>query len=305
MVAYNKTVENNETLYADIDDFIYYLRQGKGSTDNTVQAYIRNLSRFAEHLKKHKIFSFNDAGEKEIASYKEELEKEGFSNSSISQSLSAIRSMYSFLLSVSAVSVNPAKSVHNKKQEQSSADILSKKELDKLLSMPDMNDAKGLRDKAMIEILYSTGLKASELVSLDTECVDFAMFYIRCSTNRYVELNSDIADVLKLYLERSRPAMVRDVNENALFVNISGDRMTRQGLWKIIKTYAADAGINKTVTPHTLRHSFAAHLIEKGETVDEIKDRLGHSDIYSTVRYTQRLNVRQRRKTASKAENLE
>ena len=103
MVAYNKTVENNETLYADIDVFIYYLRQGKGSTDNTVQAYIRNLSRFAEHLKKHKIFSFNDAGEKEIASYKEELEKEGFSNSSISQSLSAIRSMYSFLLSVSAV----------------------------------------------------------------------------------------------------------------------------------------------------------------------------------------------------------
>ena len=185
---------------------------------------------------------------------------------------------------------NPAKAVHNDKVEKKELIVLTSKEVEKLLSQPDTSDIKGLRDKAMIELLYATGIKVSELIALDVSDFNAQLSFIRCGSGekeRFIPIYPLACKAIQTYLEKSRKLFVSDSEEKSLFVNVTGERMTRQGFWKILKAHVSSAGIKKDITPHTLRHSFAAHLIENGADIHDIQLILGHSDIASTQRYTQ------------------
>jgi len=203
-----------------------------------------------------------------------------------------------YLMIADKRSDNPAKGIKNEKVEKKFFEILTGKEVELLLSQPDLADAKGLRDKAMLEVLYATGMKVSELISLDVEDVNLQLEFIKChgedrtKKERVVLLYPLAIKSLNNYLNQSRKFIVYDRNEHALFVNVNGERMTRQGFWKILKQYAEQARIKKTITPHTLRHSFAAHLLENGADIKDIKEILGHADISSTQVYAQFLKSR-------------
>ena len=214
----------------------------------------------------------------------------GLSSASVSRTLSSLRSLFQYLIAEGVCEYNPAKAVHNDKVEKKELIVLTSKEVEKLLSQPDVNDAKGLRDKAMLEVLYATGIKVSELIALELSDFNSQLSFIRCGRGdkeRFIPIYPLAAKAIQNYIEKARKFFVSNQNENSLFVNVTGERMTRQGFWKILKAYVSAAGIKKDITPHTLRHSFAAHLIENGADIHDIQLILGHSDIASTQRYTQ------------------
>jgi integrase/recombinase XerD len=185
---------------------------------------------------------------------------------------------------------NPAKAVHNDKAEKKDISVMTAKEVEALLAQPDQNDVKGIRDKAMLELLYATGIKVSELIGLTVDDFNAQLSFIRCGDGekeRFIPIYPVAAKAIVAYIEKSRKLLVSGNNEKALFVNVTGDKMTRQGFWKILKAYAVKANIKKTITPHTLRNSFASHLLENGADIHDIQVILGHTDIASTQRYAQ------------------
>ena len=255
-----------------------------------MQAYRRDLSKFLDFADDEDIVSFAEVDSENVAGFKDYLIGKGLSTASVSRTLSSLRSMFQYLISVGICESNPAKSVHNDKVEKKDMLILSSKEVNLLLSQPDTSDIKGMRDKAMLEVLYATGIKVTELINLTVDDVNLQLSFIRCGSGdkeRFIPIYPIAAKAVSLYLEKSRKLLVTDNLENALFVNVTGEKMTRQGFWKILKTYAEQAEIKKPITPHTLRHSFAAHLLENGADIHDIQLILGHSDISSTQRYAQ------------------
>lgn len=279
-------------LTIQLNRYLAYLRDEKHSPSNTVQAYRRDLEKFFGYAATRDIRSFSQLNEEDVEEYKLYLNAQGLSSSSVSRSLSSLRGLFQYLLAVGLADTNPAKNVHNDKVVRKELNVLTSKEVEALLSQPDVNDIKGIRDKAMLELLYATGIKVSELIGLDLKDLNLSVSCIHCGegeNERLIPLYPVALKAVTTYLEKSRVILAASTDEVALFVNLFGERLSRQGFWKILKSYVASAKITKDITPHTLRHSFATHLLENGADIHDIQEILGHRDLSSTQRYAQYL----------------
>ena len=252
-------------------------------------AYLRDIRQFGDYLNSHDLPGYADAGEEELGEYITALRSAGKSVATVSRNIASLKCFYSFLLSRHLVDSNPTGKLVPDKATQKLPQILTSKEVELLLEQPQCVDMKGYRDRAMLELLYATGIRVSELINLEITDVDLAAAVIHCRSKdktRAIPLYTKAVVALSEYIEFIRPQMIASPDEKSLFVNISGERMSRQGFWKIIKHYQQKAGIEKTITPHTLRHSFAAHLLENGADLHSIQEMLGHADISSTQVYS-------------------
>lgn len=266
-----------------------WLASEKNAAINTLNSYLRDIRQFLSFLTHINVHP-EKANQQVINQYINHLSAQGKSVATITRSVASIKSFYTYLQRLHLVSFNPAKSITSVKNERKLPQILTNKEVDLFLEQPICSDAKGYRDKAMLELLYATGIRVSELIDLNLNNVNLAASMIRCGKSekeRIIPLYPSAVRALAEYIEHIRPQMIEQPKEQALFVNLNGRRMTRQGFWKIIKYYQEKAGIQKEITPHTLRHSFAAHLLENGADLRSIQEMLGHADISSTQIYTQ------------------
>ena len=272
------------------DRFNDYLVNVKKASSNTLSSYLRDIRQFGEYLTSHDLPGYTEAGEDELSGYISWLRGAGKSVATVSRNIASLKCFYSFLLSQHMVDANPTGKLVPDKATQKLPQILTSKEVELLLEQPECTDAKGYRDKAMLELLYATGIRVSELISLNITDLNLSVGVIRCVSHekeRFIPLYPAAIRALSEYIEFVRPQMIARDDEPSLFVNVSGERMSRQGFWKIIKSYQAKAHIEKDITPHTLRHSFAAHLLENGADLRSIQEMLGHADISSTQIYSQ------------------
>jgi len=268
--------------------FIDYLKNEKHLSDNTLQSYKRDITQYITYLVNNKINNCINVSPTIVLNYMLYLQKEGRATATISRSLASTRSFYQYLCMQNICHIDPTTEVHSFKAEKKLPQVLTSQEINLLLDQPSCADLKGIRDKAMLELLYATGIRVTELISLNVEDLNIEVGYIICRNNikeRIVPLYAEAVNALKKYLINVRAIMVNVPDEKSLFVNVNGNRLTRQGFWKIIKSYKAQAKIKKDITPHTLRHSFAAHLLENGADLKSIQEMLGHSDISSTQVY--------------------
>ena len=274
----------------DLQQSYYEYLNNSDTSANTKASYLRDLSQFFEYLSSIGIDE-KSATSNDINIYIQQLEAAGKSAATVTRMLASIRGFYKYLISNNIVSENPAVTVKtSKKSKRNLPEILTDREVTLLLSQPDLTDFKGIRDKAMLELLYSTGIKVSELVELNVNDVNVSLGLLYCNSDKHERIIPIFPQTLKIvsnYIVQTRPLLVTGNDQNALFVNMNGNRLTRQGFWKIIKSYTKSANINKDVTPHMLRHSFAAHLLENGANLKDIQEVLGHSDISSTQVYSQ------------------
>ena len=269
-------------------DFVGYLEKDKGVSKNTLQSYIRDIKQFGDYIALKGI-GVAEVSDENVKAYMKHMQKSGKAVSSVSRSLASVRLLYNYLLLKGVVSKNPAGKIKTPKQDKKLPQILTLSEIDSLLRMPDKKTPKGARDRAMLELLYASGIKVSELISLNIDDIDLDFGYLKCigeTDVRIVPLGKSAIKALKEYITLFRTSMLAYTYEKSLFVNCTGTKMTRQGFWKLIKSYAKEAGIEKDITPHTLRHSFAAHLLENGADLASIQEMLGHKDIASTQVYT-------------------
>lgn len=270
-----------------------YLSKVKQASANTVSSYLRDIRQFSEWISNQGIPSVVDVTQLNINDYLVYLETEGRSGSTISRSLASLKNFYSYLVSSGFLEKTPVLDVHVERGEKKLPRILSGREIELLLSQPVCVEPKGFRDKAMLELMYATGIRVSELIDLNVDDVNLEQGTIKCSGSkktRAIPLYRGALDALKIYLREYRDQLVHSPAETALFVNINGSRMSRQGFWKILKHYQASAQIDIEITPHTLRHSFAVHLLENGADLGSLQQLMGHSDISSTQIYTQMVN---------------
>lgn len=269
--------------------FLEFLQNDKKLSDNTLQSYRRDILQFEKFLDANDI-NFSKATEENIEDYLKELQKEGKKTSTAFRSLATIRSFYQYLLRTKKVKEDPTVSIQSPKIEKRVPSVLTSEEVELLLDQPKDVDLKGTRDKAMLEFAYATGMKVTEIIDLNIDDVNFDENTVLCSNGkkaRIIPLGTLAEKALKEYVEDARPIMVKDETNKALFVNVNGDRLTRQGFWKIVKYYKEQAHIEKDITPHVLRHSFATHLLQNGADLKSIQAMLGHSDISSTQIYAQ------------------
>ena len=272
------------------DRFSDYLINVKKASNNTLSSYLRDIRQFGDYLVAHDLPGYADAGEDELSEYIAWLRSSGKSVATVSRNIASLKCFYSYLLSQHLVDKNPTGKLVPDKATQKLPQILTSKEVELLLEQPECTDAKGYRDKAMLELLYATGIRVSELISLNITDLNLSAGVIRCVSHdkeRFIPLYPAAIRALSEYVEFVRPQMIARDDEPSLFVNVSGERMSRQGFWKIIKSYQIKAHIEKDITPHTLRHSFAAHLLENGADLRSIQEMLGHADISSTQIYSQ------------------
>ena len=268
-------------------EYLNFLKNTKKSSDNTIQAYKRDLNFFFEYLKKNNLEYLNVEYD-DIQKYIEELNNEGRKAASISRRLATLRSFYGYLLKKKLIKAIPTNKVNTPKVEKKAPMILTADEVEILLSQPKSDDLKGIRDKAMLEFAYATGMKVSEIINLDLKDVNLVDSYVVCNegySKRVVPLGRISKEALVEYLDNSRPYLLKTEEEKPLFVNVMGNRLTRQGFWKIIKQYQEQAHIEKEITPHVLRHSFATHLLQNGADMRAVQTMLGHIDIASTQVY--------------------
>lgn len=267
-----------------------YLVTEKGSSENTVSSYLRDVKQFNEYLSKNGIQEYDKVSQSTVTGFTDKLSADGKSNATVTRSLASIKSFYNYLIIDGLVKSNPAKNITLAKVERKLPQILSNQEVELLLDQPKCTDMKGYRDKAMLETLYATGMRVSEMTALNESDVNLGAGFIRCSgkdKERVIPLYPAAIKALTDYIQNIRPNMISSSEEQALFVNMNGERITRQGFWKIIKHYQQKAHIDKDITPHTLRHSFATHLLENGADLHSIQEMLGHADISSTQVYAQ------------------
>ena len=269
-----------------------YLTEEKKASSNTLSSYLRDVGQYTRWLEGEGLAP-EQAAQSDVEAYMRALSAKGKSVSTVTRSLASLKSFYTYLLGAGRVEVNPAKGLAPAKVERKLPQILTSKEVELFLEQPEPSDAKGCRDRAMLELLYATGIRVSELIGLDLDHLNLSAGFIRCASRgreRIIPLYPAAVRALQDYVEHVRPQMIERPDEKALFVNMNGERMSRQGFWKIIKHYQEKAGIHKDITPHTLRHSFAAHLLENGADLRSIQEMLGHADISSTQIYAQLVN---------------
>ncbi len=259
---------------------------------NTVSAYFSDAERFVDYLYEKRIKNVKRIDKKTITGFIKRLEKQRKSPATIARNVASVRYFLDYITSLGLIRENYANKITPPKIEKELPEILTADEVTKFLEQPSDADPKSIRDKAMLEVLYATGIRASELIELNVNDVNSSVGYIRCRKDgdeRIIPLGKPAMLALDNYLSLIRKTIAKD-GEQALFVNMNGNRMTRQGFWKIVKFYAEGAGIKKRLTPHTLRHSFAVHLLENGADIHSIKTMMGHSDISSTQLYEKVIN---------------
>ena len=272
----------------EIHRFIQYLHLVKKTTYNTEVSYERDLRKLAMYLKEHNIETFADVTSEELRKYVKYLTDEGNAPSSVSRTVSSIKTFYNYLLNIGVINRDPAQFIKAPKIVKKVPDTLTYAEVELFLSQPEGNSPKDIRDKAIVELMYSTGLRVSEVINLKLSDINLADRCLACNeTNkqRIVPFSEKAKKWLERYLDESREILVKKKETGMLFVNCHGTPMSRQGLWKIIKYYAQMADIDKDITPHMLRHSFAAHMAECGTDLKDIQKILGHSDITTTQIY--------------------
>lgn len=272
-----------------LTEFTEYLTKVKKSSKSTIESYVRDNKAFLGYAEVNSV-NLEKADDAQINKYIDTLKKKGKSQSTLVRVLASIRCFYEFMIFTGSVENNPTSKIKLHKEQNKLPEILSQKEIDILFSQPNVSTLRGCRDKAMLELLYATGLRVSELIDLNIDDINLQIDIVICHSNkseRIVPVYKSAMKSIENYLSNVRGALVSSKSEKALFVNMNGLRMTRQGFWKIIKGYAESGGIEKTITPHTLRHSFAAHLLENGARIKDIKDMLGHAGVSSTQIYSQ------------------
>ncbi len=269
--------------------FLEFLQNDKKLSDNTLQSYRRDILQYEEYVEENRI-NYAKINQEDVKTYLEHLQEIGKKPSTVSRNLASIRSFYQFLVRIKKVKHDPTDNIESPKIEKRVPSVLTSQEVELLLEQPKDIDLKGTRDKAMLEFAYATGMRVTEIISLNIEDVNIEESFVTCrngAKQRNIPLGSMSLNALKEYIEDARPVLIRDENEKALFVNVNGKRLTRQGFWKIIKYYKEQAHITKDITPHVLRHSFATHLLQNGADLKAIQTMLGHSDISSTQVYMQ------------------
>ena len=270
-----------------------YLTKVKGASANTIASYMRDIRQFSQWLGDNSQVNVMDASQLNIRDFMEHLSAEGRSAATISRSLASLKNFYLYLVSSGFLEKSPVMDLHVDRGEKKLPQILTGREIELLLAQPVCVDHKGYRDKAMLEVMYATGMRVSELINLNVDNVNLDQGVIKCAgakKTRSIPLYPMALRALTIYLNDIRGAMVADPEESALFVNVGGARMSRQGFWKILKHYQETARIEKEITPHMLRHSFAVHLLENGADVGSLQELMGHCDISSTQMYTQMVN---------------
>lgn len=284
-----------------VKEYISYLKDKKKLSDNTVSSYFIDIKKYIEYLTTNEI-KINDVVENDIIGYVIKLEKDNVSVATISRMISSIKSFHDYLLLSHVSENNPAKCIRKPKVEKNDIDILTEEEIEALLNFPKLTTPKQIRDKAIFEVLYGTGIKVSELVEMNLDSVDLDMDYIYCSTNKNPRV-IPLCDITKLYLEKyikeSRYKLANE-GENSLFVSSLGQRFTRQGLWKLIKKHASLANINKNINPSMLRHSFAIHLLNEGANIAVVSKILGNANLSSLQSYLNHINKNMRREIKEK-----
>lgn len=276
-----------------ITEFSEYLKEEKKVSENTLQSYCRDIKQFSAYIESLG-FDLLSAGRSQVLEYMVEMTDRGKADSSIMRCIASVRALYNFMLLKGMIKANPATNLKMPKKETKAPEILTQEEIEALLDAPDMSSIKSIRDKAMLELMYASGIKVTELISMKLGDIDVDLGYIKCcrSNNiRIVPLGKAAVEAIKTYITVARPQMANEDTET-LFVNCGGASMSRQGFWKLIKSYAKKAGIDKDITPHTLRHSFATHLLENGADLASIQEMLGHKDISSTQIYSKLVHGR-------------
>ena len=278
---------NNEEC---VELFEKYLTDEKHSSANTLSSYMRDIRQLAAYIDEHTELTLTTVTADELSEYIEWLRGKGKSVATVSRSIASIKCLYAYLCRHRYIETNPSTKLVPDKGTQKLPQILTSQEVDLLLDQPECIDMKGYRDKAMLELLYATGIRVTELIDLNIDDVNLSAGVIRCrgkDKERFIPMYPKAVKALADYITIVRPQMIAMPDEQSLFVNVSGERMSRQGFWKIIKHYQKKAKITKDITPHTLRHSFAAHLLENGADIHAIQEMLGHADISSTQVYSQ------------------
>lgn len=276
-----------------VKEYTSFMTDIRHKSLNTVESYKRDVTQYISYLDGTGVTDISSTTKTTVLSYLLYLQKEGRASSTVSRTLASLRSYYLFMMQNGVVKSNPTSNLEAPHVEKKIPKILSGEEVELLLEQPKNCDNKGIRDKAMLELLYATGIRVSELINLDVSDVNVPMSFVRCKggkKERIIPMGHQAKDALENYINNVRKYMVKDENETALFVNCSGARLSRQGFWKLIKYYQHIAGIETDITPHTLRHSFAAHLLENGADLHSIQEMMGHADISSTQVYSRMMN---------------
>ena len=273
----------------DIKDFLEFIKIDKKLSKNTAESYERDINQYREYVEQNKL-EYKELGHDDICNYLKYLENINKKPSTISRHLASTRLFYQYLLKNKLVNADPTKGIQSPKIEKKAPSILSSQEVNLLLEQPNGEDLKSIRDKAMLEVAYATGMRVTEIISLNVEDIDLETSSVTCKNGnrqRIIPLGKLSLKALTEYIYSARPNLIKAEDEKALFVNINGKRLTRQGFWKIIKFYKEQAHITTDITPHVLRHSFATHLLQNGADLKSIQTMLGHSDISSTQVYMQ------------------
>ena len=269
--------------------FLEFLQKDKKLSNNTLQSYKRDITQYESYINQENL-QYLKVTKDDIKKYLENLKNVGKKTSTISRNLASIRSFYQYLVRTKKIKEDPTEGIQSPKVEKRVPSVLSSKEVELLLEQPKAVDLKGIRDKAMLEFAYATGMRVTEIINLNIEDINLKEGYVSCTNankQRNIPLGAISINALKEYIKKARPYLIKSEEEKALFVNINGKRLTRQGFWKIVKFYKEQAHIDKDITPHVLRHSFATHLLQNGADLKAIQVMLGHSDISSTQVYMQ------------------
>lgn len=287
-----------------IREFVSYLRTTRNASENTAVSYERDLRKLMAYLTDvQEVNGWSRVTQTHLNAYMLRMERQNYAASSISRNVASIRTFYQYLQKQGIAKTNPADELKPPKAEKKVPEILTMDQVNALLSQPDLRTPKGKRDSAMLELLYATGIRVSELIGLRVEDVNLRMEYISCvdrTKERIIPFGRTARNALELYLKESRDLMLGSKDEGMLFTNCQGRPMSRQGFWKILKTYAKGAGIEGDITPHTLRHSFAVHLLENGADLQAVQEMMGHSDI-STTQFYLTMNLGRMRDVYEKA----
>ncbi len=278
-----------------VEGFVCFMSGERHKSQNTIQSYKRDVSQYINYLNINGIKDITATTKTTVLTYLLKLQKEGKASSTVSRTLASLRSFYMYVNESGEHMPDPTSNLETPKVEKKLPGILTPNEVELLLEQPNSQDAKGRRDKAMLELLYATGIRVSELIGLEVNDINTVLGFIKCSggkKERVVPMGNIAKNALSDYILHARADMVKDSKEKALFVNCNGSKLSRQGFWKIIKQYQKQAGIKTDITPHTLRHSFAAHLLENGADLKSIQEMLGHADISSTQVYSKLMNSR-------------
>lgn len=271
-----------------INEFMEYLQNEKNISGNTELSYRRDLKKMAAYFDQAGVQKMEEVTEADLKVYLGEMRKEKFAPATISRNIASIRAFFHYLLKKGIIREDPSEYLKAPKIQKKTPEFLTVEEVDRLLRQPSSETGKGIRDKAMLELLYATGMRVSELLNLQTEDINLSFGYVICHDSekeRVLPIGNVSRDALVRYMDKARKLFVKDTKETALFTNCSGKAMSRQGFWKVLKGYAEAAGIHRDITPHTLRHSFAVHMLQNGADIKSVQEMLGHSDISSTQVY--------------------